>query len=183
MGENGFSFSGERKSGGFTLLEILVTVVVVVLMLGIVITISDSVRKNAEKVKCVSNMKTLHASFMAYMEDVGHWPQLPGDEDKDWTEEEFFRFFILALEPYGTAKDTWLCPSDKVMIGQKKLDQDESKEFFGSYVPTRFDERANTPFRWNQPWIVERGDLHGKGAHILMPDGSIHDSQNPFYGR
>lgn len=127
-------------------------------------------------------MRTIHAAFSAHLTDKGYWPQLPEDE-QDWNEDKFFEFWILALEPYGASRDTWICPIDidnKRYANRSKIDPDK---FFGSYVPTPFDENPASPYRWSQPWAIERGDLHGKGAHMLMPDGSIQESQNPFYGR
>ncbi|MEX2580183.1 MAG: hypothetical protein WD342_14080 [Verrucomicrobiales bacterium] len=95
-------------------------------------------------------------------------------------EEEFFEFWITTTDPYGLNQDTWVCPSDRALERKRNA---EKTEFFGSYVPTGFDKQAGSPFRWNQPWVIERGDFHGKGSHMLMPDGSIQQALNPFYGR
>ena len=77
--------------------------------------------------------------------------------------------------------EAWICPSDRSQ--ERVLTQAENTDRKGSYAISPFDDKPQTPFRWNQPWALERGNLHGKGAHMLMPDGSVHDSQNPFYGR
>lgn len=104
------------------------------------------------------------------------------ESEAKWSEDGYFRFWVTALEPYGASRDTWLCPSDKLILQMSPAELKRG-EFFGSYVPTPFESGPGTPFRWNQPWLIERGDYHGKGAHILMPDGSVTDSQNPFHGR
>lgn len=149
-----------------------------------VVSISDTFVKRAEKAKCLSQMRTLHTAFVSHIEDKGQWPQLPEDEP-NWSESKFYGFWVRALEPYGTSQDTWICPSDKVYadIKKDKTKQLRDDDYFGSYVPTPFDENPATPFRWSQPWVVERGDYHGKGSHMLMPDGSIQDKNNPFYSR
>jgi hypothetical protein len=135
--------------------------------------------KRAKKARCMSNMRNLHSSLSAYLVDVGHWPQM--EEDRfDFTEEEFFRFWVEATAPYGMSQESWLCPMDRdlaVRLGDMKLN------YYGSYNVTRFDKNPATPYRWNQPWAMERGNLHGKGAHILMPDGSIHESMGAYHGR
>lgn len=165
--------------GGFTLLELLVSVGLIIVLLALAAPIADSFLRQAKKAKCLSHMRTIHAGFAAHVEDKGRWPQM--DPDKfDFTDDEFFRFWIQAVEPYGVAPEAWICPSDR---NPALLDKKEAAEFYGSYVPTRFDDSPATPFRWNQPWLMERGDLHGKGAHIIMPDGSITESQVQFHGR
>lgn len=124
-------------------------------------------------------MRSIHTAFVGHITDKGHWPQMEDRED-DWTESKFFQFWIESLEPYGVGADTWLCPSDKIFLEFRKV---KKETFFGSYAPTPFDKSPGTPFRWSQPWLIERGDFHGKGSHMLMPDGSVQDSQNPFHSR
>ncbi len=170
-----------RKTAGLSLLELLVTILIIGILIGVVAAVSSKFIKRAEKVKCISHMRTLHTAFLAYMQDKGHWPQMP--KDQEWTESGFFKFWIISLEPYGVAQDTWLCPSDKLFMGYKKMEKKRKTEYFGSYAPTPFDDAPGTPLRWNQPWLMERGNLHGNGAHILMPDGSVQESTQAFFGR
>lgn len=176
---------GMRRSGqpgAYTLLELLVTVALVAILLTLIFPITDSIRKKAEKVKCMSHMRALHASLSAHLEDKGHWPQVPRNAD-NWDESRFYRFWVTSLEPYGSSRDTWLCPSDKLIFQVKKSELEKENRYFGSYVPTAFDDSPSSPLRWLQPWLVERGDFHGEGGHMLMPDGSISSTQNPFHSR
>ncbi len=152
---------------------------IVALLIALAIPISGIFVKRAQKVRCISNMRTLHSALAGFVVDKGHWPQM--EEDRfNFSEEEFFRFWVQVTEPYGMNQDAWLCPADRGLA--ERLGQMESN-FFGSYVVTRFDRQPATPYRWNQPWAMERGNLHGKGAHILMPDGSVTESMTPFHGR
>lgn len=163
----------------FSLVELLVIIGVAALLVGAAIPISDLFVKRAKKVRCISNMRTLHAALAGHITDKGQWPQM--EEGRfDFTEEDFFQFWVEATEPYGMSQEAWRCPSDRALEERMGLLKDRT---FGSYVVTRFDKQAATPYRWNQPWAMERGNLHGKGAHILLPDGSIHESMNPFHGR
>lgn len=177
------NLSLNRPPNAFSLLELLVVVAIVILLVTLLVPISETFRKRAEKVKCISHLRTLHSSLTSYVGDKGSWPQLPLDQGDDWNESDFYKFWITSLEPYGAAADTWLCPSDKLLLQFKQSDLKNKDRYFGTYVPTNFDVGAGTPFRWNQPWLLERGDFHGKGQHMLMPDGTVQDSQNPFYGR
>ena len=162
-----------------TLLELLVSVALIILVATLAVPISDSFRRAAKKAKCLSHMRTVHAGFAAHIEDKGRWPQMEENEF-DLTDDKFFGCWIRSLEPYGVAPEAWICPSDRNVA---LLDDETAREAYGSYVPTQFDASAATPFRWNQPWLMERGDLHGKGAHIVMPDGSITGSREAFSGR
>ena len=164
---------------GVTLIELLVSIGIGALLIGLTVPISSMFVKKAKKVRCISNMRTLHSALSGFVSDTGHWPQMEKDRF-DFTEEDFFRFWVVATEPYGMSQDTWLCPMDRnIELKAEAIKQSH----YGSYAVTRFDEIPATPFRWNQPWAMERGNFHGKGVHILMPDGSVSDSQNPFSGR
>ena len=171
-----------RHRDAFTVLELLITVGVIVIVSTMIFPISQRLKQRSQQVKCMSHMRTIHSSFTGYISDKGEWPQLPPEEE-DWDENKFFRFWVTALEPYGANKDLWLCPSDNIYQQMWKERKKIKDQYFGSYVPTPFDDNPGTPFRWNQPWLIERGDFHGKGGHMLMPDGSINESQNPFHGR
>ena len=126
-------------------------------------------------------MKAIHNGLTGYLTDVGHWPQVPEELMKQGaTEEDFFGFWITATEPYGLSQDSWVCPSDTRLV--QKLNRGD-QEYFGSYGVTQFDKNPRTPFRWNQPWAMEGANFHGGGAHVLLPDGSVQTTDNPFFGR
>ena len=170
-----------RSVCGYTILELIVVVALVLTLLGVVVPLTSTYMDRAKKAKCLSHMRTIHSGIMGYVQEVGHWPQM--DVEKwDHTEEEFFKFWVTVTEDHGLNRETWLCPSDRALERKMQKEADPDK-YFGSYIPTRFDEHPATPFRWNQPWVIERGGFHGKGPHVLMPDGSIHETLNPFNGR
>ncbi|MEM1441576.1 MAG: type II secretion system protein [Verrucomicrobiota bacterium] len=161
------------------MLELIVGIGVVALLAAILVPSLETFRERARKAKCISNLRAIHNGLLSYTMDKGHWPQME-DDKFDFGEEEFFGFWIEETKAYGLSEETWVCPSDRAL--ERRLNEDKIR-YFGSYVVTRFDKKAQTPFRWNNPWVMERGDLHGQGAHILMPDGSVHSSRNPFSGR
>lgn len=173
------NIGNRKRASALTLLELIVAIAVGILFLTLTAAIADTFIKRAKKARCMSNMRTIHTGLLGYVTDHGHWPQMEEGKVK-FSEEEFFGFWIKATEPYGLNQETWSCPMDRRNIG---LPDEEKLEYYGSYVVTRFDDAPATPFRWNQPWAMERGDLHGNGAHILLPDGSITETRNPFSGR
>ncbi len=177
-------FQLTRRTGcyGFTLLELLVAMGIVALLVAVLIPVMGTMRERARKAKCLSHLRLIHSGFTGHINDKGNWPQLPEeDKERGLSESEFFEFWVASLEPYGVPEEAWICPSDRRF--ERLIEQEGKKVFRGSYVATMFDEKAATPFKWNQPWVMERAGFHRGGAHVLMPDGSVNSSKNPFAGR
>ena len=155
----------------------LIVVVIIVILAGLGFGLTGAIKKRAERGKCISHMRSLHGAFAGFMSDYGHWPQL----SDVGSEAEHDEFWINVLTPYGGTWDVWLCPTHKRLIAQeqalpKKEEGEGEPPEFGkvtSYMPTPFDSKPNRPYQWLQPWLVEKGDHHGGGAQILMPDGSV----------
>ena len=164
--------SGDKRGrqAGHTFIEIIV----VILIIGILVLISAQgfakYKKYAAKAQCITKMRAVHSGLANYYVDKGFWPQptIPFDEI---TEENYFEWWIAVIEPYGVGADSWLCPIDVMENKEERIGR------VSSYIPTPFDSRQHTPYRWNQPWLMERGDLHGKGAHVAMPRGAILTTQ------
>lgn len=163
------------KQSGFTFPELVVALAVVLVLVVVAIPSYKTVKRRAEKARCIANMKVIHTGFDSYLLDKNQWPQMP-EASKEWDESDFFGWWIKSLEPYGVGEESWLCPSDKVFKQLPKGVQ----EYAASYAPTQFNPHRYTPYKWNQPWLVERGDYHGKGGHVMMPDGSITTTKAPW---
>ena len=116
-------------------------------------------------------MRVIHAGLAGFYAEHNHWPQSPWNvqenADEISEEDDYFGWWIELLEQYDVAAETWLCPVDAVKPEEERIGNRTS------YIPATFDSGRYTPVRWNHPWLTERGDLHGKGPHIAMPDGSI----------
>ena len=169
----------ESSSAAFTLIEILVSIGIIAVLLTASVPLFDTFVKRSKKAKCLSHMRAVHGGMLGYLNDKGHWPQMEEGKFK-YIEEDFFEFWIKSTEPYGLSQESWLCPSDRSL--EMKLSK-QKKKYYGSYIATRFDRNPQTPYRWNQPWAMERGNFHKQGCHMVMPDGSVHSTMNPFYGR
>lgn len=118
----------------------------------------------------MANMHSLQTSLVAYINDKAHWPQEPQDLWESEHDEAWEDWWIAELEPYDAPQEVWRCPSIFRVL-QKKDPQARPRIH---YLPSKFDHLALSPYRWStQPWLVEIGDLHNGGGHILFPDGSI----------
>ena len=156
-----------KNCGGFTILELLISVSIIAVLAAMILALSDTIRRRAEQAACVGNMRSLFAALSAYNTDNGHFPQAPENND----EQAFWDFWFETFEEeYDIPKKTWICPTYRRM--NPGVEEENMK---GTYVPTRFSKSsALAAYRWpNQPWLVEVGDHHGKGMLVLFPDGSV----------
>lgn len=152
------------------MVETIVVVGIITVLLVLVVKYGTRTIEKSEAVRCAQNLRSLHTSLAAYVQDRGHWPQEPeglwqsndGDAYEDW--------WIKELEPYGAPEEVWRCPS----IQRKIVNKNKTGRPKMHYSPTKFDNKALTPYKWStQPWLVEIGNLHGVGALICFPDGSV----------
>jgi prepilin-type N-terminal cleavage/methylation domain-containing protein len=169
MKRNSFTYF----SRAFTLIELMISITIVAILVGIVFYGSGEWIKRARAAKCTANLKSLHLGFDLYTREHNNvWPQL------DLNSSQHNKFWFNTLEPYQVTKETWLCPVHAAEL--KMLPKEEQEEYPSSYSPTAFDDTPNVPYHWLQPWVIESGDFHGQGALMIMPDGSVQLS--PFHG-
>lgn len=164
----------------FTLVEVMVTVALIaVLALISVISYSKWVA-HSENVVCLRRMKDIGVALGNYTVTNDGWPQMPASMENA-EEKEFVKWWIEKMKPYGVAQSTWLCPTDdKERKKAAKIAAIERDEYEATYIPTDFDDGRDTPYKWRQPWLIERSSYHGNGQNVLMPDGSIRPFLNPM---
>jgi len=160
-----------KTQSGFTLIEVFMVMVIVAMILTLGFPLYSQFKAKAQSAVCIGNLRLLHTGFSNYIQDHDMcWPQKPDDAGAQ--EEDTWKWWYKTLKPYDVSKKTWVCPSDK----ENKTDiTSDDGGFIGSYIVTEFDEYPNTAYRWNQPWLIERGTNHGQmeGPGMAMPDGSI----------
>lgn len=163
-----------RRHSGWTLIEFLIVCVIVASLATISFPMFGYLRSRAQYVACVSHLRMLGQGFHNYMLDNDMiWPQMPHDVFESSDDKKEWEWWYETLKPYGVSKSAWLCPADTVTTGQMHA---EDSDYTSSYIPTLFDGLPNTAFKWSrQPWIIERGELHGKGdgPNVLMQDGTV----------
>ncbi len=162
------SRSGQR-SAGFTLVEILVAIGVLAILVALVIRFSAGALERAAGVRCVTNLRNLHAAFARYVQENGHWPQRPEALVESSNQDALEDWWIEEMTPYGGEEKVWQCPT----LLRKIRAKDNPRPRI-HYTPTPFDDKPFTPYKWStQPWLAEVGNLHGRGALLCFPDGSI----------
>ena len=159
------------SQAAFTLLELLAVITIVVVMASIAWIGAKGARKQAERIACGENLKSLYIALQAYTINVGHWPQVTPEKD----EKAFWKTWRAKLDKpeYNLPDKVWLCPSHLRSTGDELAP-------YSSYLPNNFDRTSpNVPHKWaNMPWLIEIGDNHGNGPLAIYPDGSIDTTIN-----
>ena len=55
-----------KNCGGFTILELLISVSIIAVLAAMILALSDTIRRRAEQAACVGNMRSLFAALSAY---------------------------------------------------------------------------------------------------------------------
>lgn len=159
-----------RFLAAYTFVEVLVSVGVLAVLIAIVGFSTKGWLGRAEGVRCTENMRSLHTSLASYIQDRGHWPQEPPELVTATSPDVFEDWWIAELAPFGATERTWQCATIFKKISSKAKDGRPKVH----YTPTMFDEKPFTPYRWStQPWLIEIGNMHGRGALACFPDGSV----------
>lgn len=156
---------------GFTVLEILSAIVVILILAVLLIPAYAEVQARVEKVNCTNNLRQLYTGANSYIQEYGHWPQVnpalmqqPNHAyDEAWIED-----FL----PFGVGRGTWICPTIEHELGGP--DYTQPQNYRADYLAMPFDFRRITPSRWpTAPWFVERGNVHGNGNLIIQSNGAV----------
>jgi prepilin-type N-terminal cleavage/methylation domain-containing protein len=154
--------SSSVRLDGFTLLELLAVIAVIAILALLFTPNMSGYLRRAGEVRCVANMRSITVALRGYLADNANvWPQGPSQAD----EEPWEQFWVGALKAQGITASTWQCPTIRASSrGSEKLIH---------YAPTSFPPVPGFANRWStHPWLIERGNAHGKGALICFPDGS-----------
>ena len=158
----------------------LVTLFVVGLLIVLVFAAAPYWRERAEAVKCGNNMKNIHVALASYVQEKGYWPQEPQEYWVSNDNNKYEDWWIDTLKPYGIDEKTWQCPTIFRRVTFRSKDNRPRMH----YTPTMFDDKPYTPYKWpTQPWLVEIGNMHGRGALMDFPDGSIRPMTDVVQGR
>jgi prepilin-type N-terminal cleavage/methylation domain-containing protein len=153
---------------GFTVLELLAVVSILAILAALITATSPTIFRTMERSRCISNLRNLHVALGLYLNDQGHWPQVPPsivinspEEDAWWRE---------TLK--GNMPDrSWHCPT---LVRTAKERNMEMALRENHYVPTLFDSGQQTPNKWdNMPWAMEIGNNHGSGLLIVDKSGAV----------
>ncbi len=178
---------GTKK--GFTLLELLVITVIVLIAGGLMLPVISRAGDDSEGVKCAANLRKIGAAVLAYAEDFDGWIPAALADGQTW---------ITRMRGHGGSKvyldredDAWQCPSregsggygmngyhrfargrnwfkvdELIKASEHLLVTDSGKRGANFYVmPDEF-----------QPENIHHGRIdyrHAGGSNALFADGSV----------
>ncbi|MHC4365709.1 MAG: type II secretion system protein [Planctomycetota bacterium] len=138
---------------GFTLVELLVVIAIIALLMSILMPALARVRKQAQGVLCLSNLKQLGTCFDMYTSDNnGYFQQgWEGLKNCGCQGRPCSNWWIYAIKPYFVDPDICLCPV------AAKLGYDVDPGFYG--------ELGSTFYAWSsQGWLGAPGEANGSYA-------------------
>lgn len=101
------------QGNGFTLIEILVTLVIVVILFTIIVSVINNAKGSAQRAQCVSNLRALVAATHLYAnEHNGQFPTVPDSSRGIF--DGASQGLVTALSPYtGGGGKIFYCPDQK----------------------------------------------------------------------
>jgi prepilin-type N-terminal cleavage/methylation domain-containing protein len=158
---------------GFSIIEMMVTLLIIGILIGLTIMTIRGLRARAQRVQCTNNLRNLAVAANLYVQQYGSWPQIapaaPGTPTQTFAES-----WVSVLAPFGAERKTWICPAIQNSLNNPDYSKPETARI--DYMPMTFDDKPTTPHQWpRQPWFIETGDVHGSGNLIIFTDGSVSD--------
>lgn len=138
-----------RRSGGFTLVEILVAIVIIVLLAAVVVSASKSAQRSANKVADMNNLRNLAAAAMAAGGDnAGRLPTLhpEGNANPYWLLSREI------LESNGIFKESCYAPSRNIYGGAPGYAWWYG---YGNATPTHYVYFANDAAVKTNAWFLK----------------------------
>ncbi|MDD5349973.1 MAG: prepilin-type N-terminal cleavage/methylation domain-containing protein [Chthoniobacteraceae bacterium] len=159
---------GTGREAAFTLIELVAVVAILGLLATLLLPEVSNIRERAQKVVCISHLRSLHVSLGSYLNDNEAWPQCPEEAEGAAAEQ----FWLDTLKDYGGDPKVWLCPTLLGQLGADFATNSDAPKLH--YTPTQFDENPMSPRKWpGQPWLIEIGDMHHCGNLMIRTDGRV----------
>ena len=182
-----------RSTSGFTLVELLVSLAIIALLIGLGSPQVSRALEKAKSVKCLNNLRQIGVCANLYAADnSGHFPMvesMPSDEvypqDVDGVNP---KPLFETLSPYGLSKETLKCPAD--LAGPNYFTKEGSSYQWRNVVD---DELASAikiygrrgTFTPSSAWVVICTDydgVHGGHSNRLYADGHVRDASTRLRG-
>jgi prepilin-type N-terminal cleavage/methylation domain-containing protein len=157
------AFLGRRPLCGFTLLELLIAIAIVVILMGILLGTVATSRDRAKESVCISNLHQLYLALSMYASDNGgRRPLLLSELVPTYTPRELL---LCPADSYGGYATTYALAEAPYMDGRTPWPVDPAAPTSYLYVRSHFPDSY-----W--PRLAARADtacvvcwLHGRAVH------------------
>jgi prepilin-type processing-associated H-X9-DG protein/prepilin-type N-terminal cleavage/methylation domain-containing protein len=121
------------RSLGFTLVELLVTITIIVVLAGIALPVMQNIRERGKATQCLSNMRQIAIGFLQFaQEQNGRLPNRV-DSGQKWPE---------LVNEHLNEPDVFACPSDPGNWKLANKDPISSTEHNTSYIFNGFNDQG-----------------------------------------
>jgi prepilin-type processing-associated H-X9-DG protein len=154
--------TGARRGGGFTLLELMISIGVIVLLVGILFPFLGSAREHAKSTTCMANLRSIGQGMTLYANE-NEDAMVPGRMPKPWK---------IALEGGTKYRPTFLAML-RSQVGipafKRPLDNDNPNEFDDEGQPSDRQNYAGEFFVCPivRDWTDERNGSYGYNYQFL----------------
>jgi len=163
----------QPRRHGFTLIELLVVISIIGIMIGLLLPVLSSVRKEATKITCGSNMRQVGIAFQAYRTDNKEFmpaarympePFLSAD-----TDPPIYEALSDQLPTDGdNSNDIWHCPADDIVFDLSGSSYDYLSLLSGERVEDLFFIRLGLI---NETELIISRDFDNSSADVsTQPD-------------
>ena len=139
-----------HKTAGFTLVEMLVVVSIIVVLMAIMFPVFQSVREKARQSNCQANLHQIAAAMKIYRTDNGRYPPAPYYD----TSAKRYVGGVSALYPDEISdKNLLICPADRQVDGMEAEARERLYSSYNGWVeaPDPNDEET---------WKFKTGTFH-----------------------
>jgi prepilin-type N-terminal cleavage/methylation domain-containing protein/prepilin-type processing-associated H-X9-DG protein len=198
-----------RSQQAFTLVELLATIIVLAVLVGILVASSAPRLQQARRIPCLSHLKSWGVATHAYASD--HLDLLPMDGAPNGisTRDAWYADLppLLGLPSYhqegpwrtnpsiALPRKAWICPSNsRVSNGRMLFHYTLNRRATGSGPEDRMRSLGQVPDPSTLVWLFDNGGLaavaaegnahahvHGAGAQFLFVDGHVQRLPNSAY--
>jgi prepilin-type N-terminal cleavage/methylation domain-containing protein len=121
--------------GGFTLLELLVVMLIVVVAIAILYPVMASVREKGRQAVCLSHVSQHARAVLMYAQDYDErlpvaWNRTLANKPED---ETIYPHWWNVLQPYVPNKGVFQCPDDTGYVGMKPGDPNNEQPFYPEF--------------------------------------------------
>ena len=178
--------SVHRPRGGFTLIEVVMVVAVIMVLAAILVPIGTRVRAAAQSASCVSQLRQIGVGLQLYMtEQGGRFPELaPGPTEADTAGRPALNTVL--LEYVGGTPEVFACPADNSVYPETGSSYQWNSLLNGLRIEEVEDSLRKLGLSVDQsqiPVVFDAESFHSGTAdpvNFLFADGSV-DQSGRFY--